>query len=397
MDCDVAIVGSGPYGLAIAAHLAKIRGLGLNVFGEPMSFWSQSMPKGMLLRSSWPASHIADPDSDLTLDAFCRKSNLGPRVPVPLETFVQYGLWFQRQAVPEIDRRSVARVERLSSGFRLTLDRGAPVTARRVVVATGIAAFAYRPPQFRALSGETAPHTCGLSGLGQYSRKRVAVIGSGQSALESAALLHEAGAHVQLIMRRPQIHWLGWKEKLQRLGPFGRILFSPADVGPAGISHVVALPDLFGRLPRRMQDRLRRACLRPAGARWLAERLQAVPITAGRSVLYAAAHSHSVRLTLDNYSTRIVDFVVLGTGYRMDIARLSCLTPSITMHLETAQGFPVLNSVFESSVPGLHFVGAPAAGTFGPLLHFVSGTRYCASTLFAFFAKQNFRTAKKAA
>jgi FAD-dependent urate hydroxylase len=397
MHCHVAVIGCGPYGLAIAAYLKKIPGLELRIFGEPMSFWAGAMPKGMLLRSSWQASQISDPDSQFTLDAFCRSSGLPATAPVPLETFVKYGQWFQRSVAPDIDSRVLVRLERLPSGFRLTFDRGVQVAADRVVLATGLGSFAYRPPQFRALPPETAPHTSALGDLDRYSGKHVAVIGSGQSALESAALLQESGAFVQLIVRRPSIHWLGWKAKLERLGPFGRMLFSPADVGPAGISHVVASPDLFMRLPLRMQDRLRTACLRPAGARWLMERLGDLSVLTGRSVLYAVARAHSVRLTLDDYSTRTADFTVLGTGYRVDVARLPYLTSPIVAHLQTNQGFPVLNSAFESSVPGLHFVGAPATGSFGPLLHFVSGTRYCALALAAFFRKEDLRVAKKAA
>ena len=67
---DVAIVGAGPYGLSTAAHLRKIPGLNTRVFGETMSFWERHMPAGMLLRSPWSASHIADPKDELTLDAY---------------------------------------------------------------------------------------------------------------------------------------------------------------------------------------------------------------------------------------------------------------------------------------------------------------------------------------
>lgn len=394
---NVAVVGCGPYGLSAGAHLSRIPNVHVRVFGEPMSFWKDNMPEGMLLRSSWEASHIADPREALTLDAFCADSKTPRQLPVPLSTFIEYGAWYQRRAVPEVDRRIVRRVDRVADGFQLSFDEGSPVKADRVVLATGIAAFAYRPLQFRALSTEVAPHASKFKRPSAYAGKRVAVIGCGQSALECAALLQESGARVEIIMRRPHVHWLGWKEKLQRLGAFSRVLFSPADVGPAGVSRLVAAPEWFTRLPRRMQDRLRKTCLRPAGASWLVERLRAVPITARRSVLYAVPRAHSIRLTLDDYSTRIVDFVLLGTGYQMDVQQLSCLASAITARLQTVQGFPVLNRHFESSVPGLHFIGAPAAWSFGPLLHFVSGTRFCAATLADFIAREDWRAGQKAA
>ena len=68
--CDVAIVGAGPYGLSAAAHLRTIKGLEVRVFGEPMSFWERQMPVGMFLRSAWTATHIADPNGSLTLEAY---------------------------------------------------------------------------------------------------------------------------------------------------------------------------------------------------------------------------------------------------------------------------------------------------------------------------------------
>ena len=39
-------------------------------------------------------------------------------------------------------------------------------------------------------------------------------------------------------------------------------------------------------------------------------------------------------------------------------------------------GYPILNSGLESSLPGLHFVGAPASESFGPIMRFVVGTWY---------------------
>jgi len=229
-----------------------------------------------------------------------------------------------------------------------------------------------------------------------YSGKRVVVIGGGQSALESAALLHEAGAEVEVITRRSSVHWLGWKKRLQALGPIGRIACSPADVGPAGVSRLVAVPDLFRKLPRAVQERLRLLCLRPAGALWLRQRLWTVPITMDRSVIAASVQGQSIHLTLNDSSVRVADHVLLGTGYRVDICRYPFLSGSITKKIETVNGFPKLHATFESSVPGLHFAGAPSAWAFGPLMHFVSGTRYSADVLLRSFSGKS-GVAKQAA
>jgi hypothetical protein len=88
-----------------------------------------------------------------------------------------------------------------------------------------------------------------------------------------------------------------------------------------------------------------------------------------------------VRLTLDDQTERHVDHVLLGTGYRVDIAQYDFLTRPLIANVQRVDGWPVLQSGFRSSVPGLHFVGAPAARSFGPLLHFVAGTEFCSREL----------------
>ena len=394
LDCDAAIVGAGPYGLSAAAYLLRIKGLGLAAFGEPMAFWRNSMPPGLFLRSAWSASHLADPDAALTLDAFRDFSGNHLSAPIALQRFIDYGRWFQESAVPHLQNRTVTSIDARRSGFSLTFDRGAPLTARSVIVAAGLSAFAHRPAPFAGIPSNLASHSSERLQPELFAGQRVAVIGSGQSALESAALLHEAGARVEIIMRRPAIHWLGWRERLESLGALGRIAHSPADVGPAGISRLVALPDLFGKLPQFLRHRLHLLCMRPAGARWLRDRLSGVPISPDRAVASVFVRSSGVsapqdaplHLLLSDASVRRVDHVVLGTGYRVDVARYSFLSPSVKARLHARNGFPLLSNTFESSVPGLHFIGAPSAATFGPLMYFVSGARYSAAALFHAFS-----------
>src|SRR5581483_4385343 len=201
---DVVIIGAGPYGLSTAAHLREITGLQTRVFGQPMSFWKQNMPAGMFLRSPWSATHIADPKNTLTLDAYIadRKANL-PK-PIPLESFIDYGRWFQKRVAPDLDTRKINLVERVSNGFRVTAEDGEPMTARRVVVAAGIEPFAWKPPGFDDLPEGLVSHACDHSDLSRFNGKRVFVVGAGQSALETGALLHEAGAKVEIVVRNPQ-------------------------------------------------------------------------------------------------------------------------------------------------------------------------------------------------
>lgn len=386
MPCDVAILGAGPYGLAAGAHLRSIKGLDVRVFGEPMVFWKSHMPEGMMLRSPWAASHISDPHSVLTMDAFRDQTAQAIPTPIPLERFVEYGLWFQRQAVPEIDRRKITRIETSSNGFRLIVDDGEQFHARRVVVAAGIGAFARRPQTFDGLPPELVSHVSDQSDVRRFAGKRVAVIGAGQSALESAALIHETGGEVEVIVRAPDVHWLGWRARLQKLGPLASLLYSPYDIGPAGVSRIVAFPDAVKYFPRSVQDAFRRRALRPAGARWLVDRFKNITITKGRFVESATSSGGKVCIRLNDGGLRDVDHVLLGTGYKVDVTRYPFLATEISQKLAQVNGFPRLGAGFESSIPGLHFIGAPSSWNFGPLMFFVCGTDFTARKLAGHFA-----------
>jgi len=155
---DVAILGAGPYGLAAGAHLRQVAGLDVQVFGEPMEFWKAQMPAGMFLRSPWSASHISDPDLQLSLDAFRKQLGRDITSPIPLDDFVKYGLWFQNQAVPGVIRRRITSIQQVSPGFRLILDNGDTWNARRVIIAGGIGPFARRPEVFTGLFPEFVTH-----------------------------------------------------------------------------------------------------------------------------------------------------------------------------------------------------------------------------------------------
>lgn len=384
---DAVVLGAGPYGLAAGAHLRRIKGFELRTFGDPMSFWDASMPRGMLLRSSWEASHIADPDEALTLDAYRIVSGNHLSAPVSLERFVEYGQWFQKYAIPELERKRITSIHKDSTTFRLTLEDGEELQARRVVVAGGIAPFAYRPIEFRTLSPSFVSHTSEHRDLQPFRAKRVAVIGGGQSALETAALLHELGADVEVIARCEQIHWLGWKARLQQLGPVAKCFYSWTDVGPAGISRVVSVPRLLQQFPREVQDRLRKRSIRPAGAHWLPTRLKDVRMTFSSRVTSAGECGGHLRIQLSDSTHRVVDHVFLGTGYRVNVSQYSFLSQRIIQALSVTDGFPQLNGGFESSVSGLHFLGAPAGHSFGPLMYFVSGTRFASRTLRSYMEK----------
>ena len=379
-DTEVTILGAGPYGLSCAAHLQKA-GIETRVFGPTMSFWMRHMPRGMCLRSNWEASYIADPASAYTLDAFCEaEGNHCPR-PIPLEKFVAYGQWFQQKAVRDHDPRQVAQIQSEGSGFRVSLEDGLSFMTRRVVIAAGIQPFEHYPAEFKHLPRRLASHSIEHDDLGQFRGKRVTVIGGGQSAFESAALLRENGADVEVVCRQPSPNWVGLHPRLHRLGLVSKMLYAKTDVGPAGISRLVAAPRVFRRFPRWFKTPVAYRAIRPAVAGWLKPRLEGIPIHAGCHVTEAHETGGRLTLKLSDGAMRTSDHMLLATGYSVDVTRYKFLAPDMLGQLEIRHGYPLLRAGLESSIPGLHFVGKPAAWSFGPILGFVSGAAFASSEL----------------
>jgi NADPH-dependent 2,4-dienoyl-CoA reductase/sulfur reductase-like enzyme len=335
----------------------------------------------MLLRSNRTATCISDIRGPLSLDAFCDATQTRIDKPVPLERFIEYGMWVQQQVVPDVDRRRLQMLDGRPGAFRLLLDDGSRLDARRVIVAAGIKPFANRPAYAEGLPSEVASHTGDHTDLGRFSGARVLVVGGGQSALESAALLHESGAKAEVVVRADHLNWLHGGKYHRKLGRLAPLVYAPTDVGPMGLSRLVAVPDLFRRLPRPVQDPLAYRSIRPAGAAWLRARLQDVPITLALPIVSVRVASEGVRVTFADGGQRTVDHLLLGTGYRIDIARYPFLAPSLLAGVRRVNGYPVLGSGMESSVAGLHFVGAPAAWSFGPIMRFVSGGWYTGRAL----------------
>lgn len=379
---DITIIGAGPYGLSAAAHIRAANGATVRVFGTPMSFWDHHMPTGMFLRSPLVASNLSDPHKKLTLSTFGSEMNTTITAPLPVGHFIEYGRWFQRKTQLELDPRNVVRVKARTGGFRLTLTDNEQIESDRVIVATGIVPFANRLRQLSDIPASLTSHSCDHKSFDQFAGKCVTVVGSGQSALESAALLHEAGAEVSVVAREPVVYFLRRHPWTHR-GLLGRILYADPDVGPAVVSQLVAAPTIFRQLPRNIQDRLAIRSIRPAGAAWLTARLQDVPILTGRWIESAIPSIGAKRLKIRlNDDTELeVDHVLQATGYRVDISKYPFLEGKLVENIRRVNGFPVLNRGFESSIEKLHFLGAPAAWSFGPLMRFVAGVDFASSAL----------------
>ncbi|HEY5359575.1 MAG TPA: FAD-dependent oxidoreductase [Streptosporangiaceae bacterium] len=386
---DVAIVGAGPYGLSLAAHL-RAAGISFRIFGQPMHLWAGKMPAGMFLKSQGFASNISDPGHTHTLREFCRLTRrpyFDYGLPVALDTFIKYGQWFRSELVPGLEEVLVTGIARGSGGFELTLANGDQVPARRVVVAAGVDHFAYVPEPLAALPPDVCTHTSEHTDLGIFSGQQVAVVGAGQSALETAALLHEGGAQVVLVSRKPALAWNGTPLALDR--PLIQRLKEPeAGLGSGWATWFYSnRPELFRLLPRGTRVERARTALGPAGASWLRPRFEGkIPALTGQAVAGAQLDDGRVRLSLSGaggHSQELsVHHVLAGTGYRTDLARLSFLGDGMRAELQTVggTGSPRVGRDYQSSVAGLYFIGPAVAPTFGPVMRFVFGSEHAAVT-----------------
>jgi thioredoxin reductase len=383
-DDTTVVIGAGPYGLSVAAHL-KAQGVQTLVIGKAMELW-KNMPPGLCLKSIWSASSISDPVGRYSIDRYIETTNTPRQEPIPLSLFLNYALWFQRQNVPDVDHVYAKSLIADGKNFHLDLDDGRTLKASKVVIAAGISAFAYVPEFARDLPETVAAHTSAHKDLTRFEGRRVVVVGKGQSALEYAALLHEAGADVELITRG-QVRWHS-KILYDRTGPAKHIFYPPGDVGPPGINWLVAFPSFFRHFPEKIKDPMHRRAVLPGGAKWLRPRIEGyIPLTESTQIVKASTPGQGVRLELSDGTVREVDYMILGTGYQPDFHKFTFIDPALSRQVQTSKGYPVLNTGYESSVPNLYFAGLMAGYTFGPTCRFVSGTKAVAPKVSRYIAR----------
>ena len=385
-ECDTVVIGAGPYGLSVAAHLQG-RNADFRAFGRPLDTWRSAMPRGMYLKSDGFASNLSAPGPGSTLAEYCLERGLPYHptdVPVPLETFVEYGLDFQRRYVPDLEQNNVTSVVRDGRRFRLGLDDGQELAAKQVVVAAGITHYASMPRIFDGLPGDLVSHSSAHHDLSGFAGRQVTVVGAGASAVNLAVWLARAGAQSRLVARAPSIHFSsppagGRRSFLTRLHKPG------SGLGPGWRSRASCdAPDLFHFVPARWRPEIVRRHLGPSSAWHLKEPFESsVEALTSRSVQHASAVGGGVRMVLASECgeppvTVESDHVICATGYRADVNRLWFLDAGLRAEVRTVASTPVLSHQFESSVPGLYFLGLSAAVSFGPLMRFMYGDEFAA-------------------
>lgn len=382
------VVGAGPYGLSVAAHL-RARGIPFRIFGQPMQTWATQMPQSMRLQSQGLASNLSNPQTPYTLSAFCAETGRpyhDTGYPVPLEDFIAYGQEFTRRFVPTLETENIRSIKRNEAMFRLQTASGEQFFAQHIVLAPGLSLFQHLPAEFRRLPAGRVTHPAQHRTFHEFAGRDVTVLGCGASALNTAAGLHEAGARVTLIARSRKI-LLNKAEDPAARSWIRRALRPGTPLGNSLRSQIACTaPEAFHLLPAKLRRLLLRNHLGPSGDVALTGRLDGFQMLLGAKVHAVEAADGSgerLRLTFTdadgNARQHLTSHLVSGTGYRIDIHRLGMLCPSLREDIRLDDGgAPRLDRAFESSVPGLHLVGPIAAPSFGPLLRFVAGTGFAA-------------------
>lgn len=385
---DVVIVGAGPYGLSLAAHL-RGTGVRFRIFGKPMSTWREHMPSGMFLKSDGFASNLSDPTSACTLKRFCEQEGepYDDRLrPVRLETFCAYGLSFQQRLVPGLEQRWVAAIDQVPEGFQLKLDDGEVLTSKNVVLAVGITHFAFVPPALEQLPSHLVSHSSQYGDINRLRGQSATVIGRGASACDLAVALAAGGADVTIVSRSPVIYF-GSPPSGKKRSLWQRVRHPSSGLGASLRSKIYAdAPWLVHALPQRLRSRIVRRHLGPSASWTVKERIEGrIPLWLGSNIQAAERQDGKVRLILRDLSgiekPHVTSHVIAATGYRVDVNRLGFLNERLRSRLRTVETAPILSRRFESSVPGLYFTGVASAASFGPVMRFTFGADYTARIL----------------
>ncbi|WP_316155519.1 NAD(P)-binding domain-containing protein [Cupriavidus sp. BIC8F] len=383
---DTAIIGAGPYGLSISAYLSEA-GVPHQVLGQPMYAWRNFMPPGMLMRSEAFASDLYAPQGGYTLEEYCRRNGIsyapiGMRL--PLETFVDYGLWFQSQLVSHLRTLDVVELRRQDGFFRLALSDGSSLVARRVIVAQGLKGFDRTPPIFQGLPKPYVIHSGEIGSLAWARNKNIVIVGGGQSALGLAALLNEIGARVRVLVRGEAVSWNAEPDASRSI--ISRLLKPEGGLAAGWYPYMLSeYPFLFRAIHRQLRKRIAESSFGPSGAWWLHDRVVGkVDLSFRTEVSHAEVKNGQLILQIasrNETSSVTADHLIVATGFGVDMAKHSFFSRELLESLSLVGGWPELTRNFETNVRGLYVIGPAAALSFGPVMRFVYGAKYGAPQL----------------
>jgi thioredoxin reductase (NADPH) len=174
--CELAIVGAGPAGLAAAVYGAS-EGLATVLIDE-------GVPGGQAGTSSRIRNYLGFPTGlsgrDLTNRALEQAWFFGARI---------------------VLSRRASRISVAGSGYAVELAGARPVTARAVIVATGVTWRRLGVPALEALNGAGVFYGAAASDAGAVPGAKVFIVGGGNSAGQAAVHLAKSAASVTLVVR----------------------------------------------------------------------------------------------------------------------------------------------------------------------------------------------------
>lgn len=376
INTDVLIIGAGPFGLAISAYARHLE-IDHLIVGKPMEFWKAHMPEGMVLRSSFDW-HL-DPLNEDTIERFLETQGVAPAdaEPLSLPFYLSYAKWFQEKKGIEpipVYVQSLDRVDGAHPCFRAVMEDGRVIVAEKVVISLGFKHFTNLPPELIGLlpAGRYS-HTCDIVNFTDLKEKNCLIVGGRQSAFESAALAHEAGAravHVSCRHDTPAFttsDW-SWVEPLTEA-----MVHDPGwfrNLSPAEKEEVNARFWAEGRLK-----------LEP----WLESRIRKESIHLwpnSQLVTCNELPSGELSVRLDNGNSFNVDHVILATGYKVDVEKVPLLSRgNILDQLASRNGFPELDTEFQTNISNLFMTSMMATQDFGSFYAFTVSVRSSAKII----------------
>lgn len=381
---SVAIIGTGPYGLSLAAHLEAL-GVGYRIFGKPMDLWRNHVPKGMMLKSDGFASNLSAPVPGATLKDYCSTRHIpyaDKGFPIPVGDFVDYADWFRSRFVGHHDERMVAHLAKTEDGYSITLEDGAVFAAEQVVLAVGISWFPVMPREFDGLSRDLVSHSYDHRTVDQFAGKKVVVLGGGASAVNLAYELDLVGAQATLLARKDHIEFHE-RRRGRRGSLFYRLKMASSPIGPGWKTWICAnLPRAFYSLPEHLRMRALRSHLKPAAGWFMRDRVETkVPFVLGRSIARVQTQDDGLALHLSDGARLDADHVICATGYDVTVKRLPFLSPSLANAVTGPSGNSFVKRDFQTRAAGLYAIGPMAMDNFGPLLRFMAGCEYVSPRL----------------
>ncbi|TNJ57724.1 lysine N(6)-hydroxylase/L-ornithine N(5)-oxygenase family protein [Paenibacillus hemerocallicola] len=361
---DLIIIGAGPYGISLAAH-AKAKGLTCKLLGKPMHFWKRQMPQSMFIRTHPDSIQLSDERVEYTLPRFCEETGAELAIPLPRPVFVDYAFWFAAKTGVEFTPETVVRLDSEAGGYDAVTETGQRYRAKNAIVATGLQHYAHIPDVLAGISSSLVSHTFGYTDFQPFAGKKVAVLGSGQSAWEAAALLHRAGSDTELIYRRETPNY--------------------REAVTTG-KELIDLASAFYDLP---PDKKRERRSQPPGsvAHFLRPYVEGNVRETGNVSIESAEvdAAGKLLLRLSNGERRVVDHLIAATGYRIDLDRVPFISRELSSRIpredESGGGFPKLGAHFESGLPGLYFAGPLASYSHGPAFRFIAGLHKTCNTI----------------